>query len=93
MLGHANISNLIKDVAEELSILETQISIDDKINSIISKCACYGSVRSGRILNASEMNSLLRKMEITPNSGQCNHGRPTSIKLSLNDIEKLFGRR
>ena len=93
LLGHANISNLIKDVAEELSILETQISIDDKINSIISKSACYGSVRSGRILNASEMNSLLRKMEITPNSGQCNHGRPTSIKLSLNDIEKLFGRR
>ncbi len=93
LLGHANISNLIQDVAEELSDLETQITIDDKINSIISKSACYGSVRSGRKLNADEMNALLRQMETTPNSGQCNHGRPTSIRLSLNDIEKLFGRR
>ena len=63
LLGHANIANLIKDVAEELSDLETQITIDDKINSIISKSACYGSVRSGRKLNADEMNALLRQME------------------------------
>ena len=93
ILTNSNIQELIGDVAQELFELGSQISIDEKIDSIISTSACYGSVRSGRILSIEEMNALLRKMEITPNSNQCNHGRPTSIKLSLNDIEKLFKRR
>ena len=93
ILGNASIENIIKDVAEELSVLGTHATIDEKIENVIAKSACYGSVRSGRKLTGDEMNAILRKMEITPNSSQCNHGRPTSIKLSLKDIEKLFGRR
>jgi len=89
LIGCEDISQNNKELFE----LGSQISIDEKIDSIISTSACYGSVRSGRILSIEEMNALLRKMEITPNSNQCNHGRPTSIKLSLNDIEKLFKRR
>ena len=93
LLISANISALIKDVAQELFELGTQISIDQKMDNIISTSSCYGSIRSGRELSAEDMNALLRKMEITPNSAQCNHGRPTSISLSLKDIEKLFKRR
>ena len=93
LLNNANISELIKDVAQELFELGTQISIDQKMDNIISTSSCYGSIRSGRELSAEDMNALLRKMEITPNSAQCNHGRPTSISLSLKDIEKLFKRR
>jgi len=93
LLISANISALIKDVAQELFELGTQISIDQKMDNIISTSSCYGSIRSGRELSAEDMNALLRKMEITPNSSQCNHGRPTSISLSLKDIEKLFKRR
>ena len=93
LLNNANISELIKDVAQELFELGTQISIDQKMDNIISTSSCYGSIRSGRELSAEDMNALLRKMETTPNSAQCNHGRPTSISLSLKDIEKLFKRR
>ena len=93
LLNGANVQELIKDVAQELFEIGTQNSIDQKIDSIISTSSCYGSVRSGRDLSIEEMNALLRKMETTPNSNQCNHGRPTSIKLSINDIEKLFKRR
>ena len=93
LLNGANIQELIKDVAQELFETGTQNSIDQKIDTIISTSSCYGSVRSGRDLSIEEMNALLRKMETTPNSNQCNHGRPTSIKLSINDIEKLFKRR
>ena len=93
LLNNANISELIKDVAQELFELGTQISIDQKMDNIISTSSCYGSIRSGRELSGEDMNALLRKMEITPNSAQCNHGRPTSISLSLKDIEKLFKRR
>ena len=93
LLNGANIQELIKDVAQELFETGSQNSIDQKIDTIISTSSCYGSVRSGRDLSIEEMNALLRKMETTPNSNQCNHGRPTSIKLSINDIEKLFKRR
>ncbi len=93
ILSGDNIQELIRDVAQELFEIGSQNSIDQKIDTIISTSSCYGSVRSGRDLSIEEMNSLLRKMEITPNSNQCNHGRPTSIKLSLKDIEKLFKRR
>ena len=93
ILNGGNIQELIRDVAQELFEIGSQNSIDQKIDTIISTSSCYGSVRSGRDLSIEEMNALLRKMEITPNSNQCNHGRPTSIKLSLKDIEKLFKRR
>lgn len=91
--GRANIHHLIRDLADELMERETASGIEERLNSILSTMACHGSVRSGRRLNAEEMNALLRQMEQTPLSGQCNHGRPTYIELSLNDIEKLFGRK
>ena len=68
-------------------------SLEVQVNKICSTLACYGSVRSGRELHVEEMNSLLRKMEQTKYSGQCNHGRPTFIKLNLNEIEKMFKRK
>ena len=78
--------------AEELVELGGSTSLEDRINHVLATVSCHGSVRAGRPLNASEMNALLRDMEITPRSGQCNHGRPTWVKLSLADIERLFGR-
>ena len=68
-------------------------SVEKEINQICSTIACHGSIRSGRRLEVEEMNDLLRKMENTPHSGQCNHGRPTYVELNLNEIEKLFGRK
>ena len=85
--------SIVKDIAEELVELGDSHSLDDRINYILATVSCHGSVRAGRALNAAEMNTLLRDMEATPRSGQCNHGRPTWVKLSLADIEKLFGRR
>ena len=93
LLGHTNIKELVKDLADELGEFGESFTLKEKIEQVCSTMACHGSVRAGRILNASEMNALLREMEITPHSGQCNHGRPTHIKLQLSDIEKLFGRR
>ena len=93
LLAHSNIALLIKDLAEELASGGEGLTIQKKINEICSSLACHGSVRSGRRLSLSEMNELLRQMEQTPYSGQCNHGRPTQIELKLKDIEKLFGRR
>ena len=82
----------VADIAEELVELGGSTSLEDRINHVLATVSCHGSVRAGRPLNASEMNALLRDMEITPRSGQCNHGRPTWVKLSLADIERLFGR-
>ena len=93
ILGQANIQQLVRDTAEELLEQDTSKSIEDRINHVLATISCHGSVRAGRPLNASEMNALLRDMEVTPRSGQCNHGRPTFVNLSLADIEKLFGRR
>ena len=92
LLGDADIKQIIIDLGDDLSELGLPSSYLAKIDLILGNIACHRSVRSGRNLNESEMNQLLREMEKTPNSGQCNHGRPTSISLSLKDIEKLFNR-
>jgi DNA mismatch repair protein MutL len=94
ILGNkANIRGLVRDLADEIREQERTQGLEERINAILSTMACHGSVRSGRRMNAEEMNALLRQMEATPYSGQCNHGRPTYIELKLNDIEKLFGRK
>lgn len=90
--GKPDIQQLVRDIADELADGGASQKLEERINSILSTMACHGSVRSGRRMNAEEMNALLRQMEQTPLSGQCNHGRPTYISLSLKDIEKLFGR-
>ncbi len=93
MLGDADVIGLIQDLADDLSLYEDGLALADKLEAILSTMACHGSVRAGRPLNVSEMNALLRQMEATPFSGQCNHGRPTYVALSKADVEKLFGRR
>ncbi len=93
ILGETNLQALVRDLADELSELGEALSLSERIDAVCASMACHGSVRSGRLLNISEMNALLRDMEKTPHSGQCNHGRPTYISLALSDIEKLFGRR
>ena len=92
-IGKADISGIVRDVADELSELGVSTSIEERLNHVLATMACHNSVRSGRKLRPEEMNALLREMEATPNAGQCNHGRPTFIELKLSDIEKLFGRR
>ena len=92
LLGNADIKQIIIDLGDDLSETGLPSSYLAKIDLILGNIACHRSIRSGRNLNESEMNQLLREMEKTPNSGQCNHGRPTSISLSLKDIEKLFNR-
>jgi len=92
-LGKADIPGLLQDLAAELAELGTALSLRDKLDHVAATMACHGSVRAGRILSVAEMNALLREMEVTPHSGQCNHGRPTWVKLAHADIEKLFGRR
>ncbi|HEY0629639.1 MAG TPA: DNA mismatch repair protein MutL, partial [Sphingomicrobium sp.] len=92
-LGKTDIPGLLADLAAELAELGTALSLRDKLDHVSATMACHGSVRAGRILSVAEMNALLREMEITPHSGQCNHGRPTWVKLAHADIEKLFGRR
>ena len=93
LLGTPDPAALVRDLAEELAELGGSRVLEDRISHVLATVACHGSVRAGRRLNDAEMNALLREMEVTPNSGQCNHGRPTWIRLSLADVEKLFGRR
>jgi len=92
LLGVVDARQLVRDIADELADLGHSDTLGARIDAILSRMACHGSVRSGRALRVDEMNALLREMEVTPNSGQCNHGRPTFIELALSDIEKLFGR-
>ena len=92
MLGEVDTSQLILDLADELAEWGTSEKLEARLAYVAATMACHGSVRSGRILKPEEMNALLREMEITPNSGQCNHGRPTWVELDLKDIERLFGR-
>lgn len=92
ILGQVNAAAMIRDICDELADLDQTQTIKDRIEAILSRVACHGSIRSGRIMRAEEMNALLREMEATPHSGQCNHGRPTYVELKLSDIERLFGR-
>ena len=93
ILGDINVKNLVLDIADELEEFGSSTILEDKLGHICGTIACHSSVRSGRTLRVEEMNALLREMEATPHSGQCNHGRPTYVELKLSDIEKLFGRR
>jgi DNA mismatch repair protein MutL len=93
MLGNGNIRGLIEDLADDLAAYDQALSLKERIDLVASTMACHGSVRAGRVLSVAEMNALLREMEVTPHSGQCNHGRPTWVKLALGDVEKLFGRK
>ena len=93
LLGEMDVSGLVRDLADEIAEWDSAGSLRDRLEAVASTMACHGSVRSGRRLIPAEMNALLREMERTPGSGQCNHGRPTYIELKLADIEKLFSRR
>ena len=93
LLGEIDGGGLIRDLAEHLSEWDETLPLERRLMAVASSMACHGSVRAGRRLKPEEMNALLREMETTPNSGQCNHGRPTYVELKLTDIERLFGRR
>jgi len=92
-LGKTDVKGLAADLAGEIAELGGPLSLRDKLDLVAATIACHGSVRAGRILSVAEMNALLREMEVTPRSGQCNHGRPTWVKLGHGEIEKLFGRK
>ena len=92
-LGEVDCQRLIRDVLDELADQGVSRTLGQRVDAILSRMACHGSVRAGRQMRAEEMNALLREMEATPHSGQCNHGRPTWVELKLSDIERLFGRR
>ncbi len=93
ILGQGNIEKLVRDLSDELAEWDQSQTLIERIHEVCATMACHGSVRSGRRLNGTEMNALLRQIENTPNTGQCNHGRPTYVTLSLKDVERLFGRR
>jgi DNA mismatch repair protein MutL len=93
MLGEADAGALTRDLAEHLAEWDTTDPLEQRLLAVASRMACHGSVRAGRLMKPAEMDALLREMEATPGSSQCNHGRPTSVSLSLADIERLFGRR
>jgi DNA mismatch repair protein MutL len=92
MLGEVDCQTLIRELADEIGEWDTSSGLHARLEHVAATMACHGSVRSGRRLRVEEMNALLRQMEATPGSGQCNLGRPTYIKLKLSDIERLFGR-
>jgi DNA mismatch repair protein MutL len=93
LLGDTDVQGLIRDIADDLSEHGAALALTERLGEVCGTMACHGSVRAGRVLSAPEMNALLRQMEVTPHSGQCNHGRPTYVELKLGDLEKLFGRR
>jgi DNA mismatch repair protein MutL len=92
ILGEVDAQALIRDILDELDDQGETTLVQARLEAILSRVACHGSIRSGRRMRAEEMNALLREMEATPHSGQCNHGRPTYVELKLADIERLFGR-
>jgi DNA mismatch repair protein MutL len=93
LLGDGDVTGLVKDLGADIAREGTSTALKERLLSVCATIACHGSVRAGRRLNGDEMNALLRDMEATPYSGQCNHGRPTYVELKLSDIERLFGRR
>jgi DNA mismatch repair protein MutL len=93
LLGTKDAQSLVRDLADDLAAYDEAISLKERLDLVAATMACHGSVRAGRVLSVAEMNALLREMEVTPHSGQCNHGRPTWVKLALGDVEKLFGRK
>ncbi|WP_125257038.1 DNA mismatch repair endonuclease MutL [Brevundimonas fluminis] len=93
LLGDTDVQGLIRDIADDLAEHGAALSLKERMAEVCGTMACHGSVRAGRVLSAPEMNALLRQMEATPHSGQCNHGRPTYVELKLADLERLFGRR
>ena len=93
LLGEADVQGLVRDLADEIAEYDEALGLKERLADVCGTMACHGSVRAGRRLNVAEMNALLREMEATPHSGQCNHGRPTYVELKLADIERLFGRR
>jgi len=93
LLGTPDVATLVRDLADDLAAFDAGLSLKERLEAVAGTMACHGSVRAGRQLSAAEMNALLREMEVTPHSGQCNHGRPTWVKLAKTDLEKLFGRR
>ena len=92
LLGQADIDGLVQDLADGLAEWDSADALGDRLDAIIARMACHGSVRSGRVLRIDEMNALLREMERTPHSGQCIHGRPTYVELKKADLERMFGR-
>ena len=93
MLGEVEVKGLVRDLADEIAEFGAALGLKERLEEVCGTLACHGSVRAGRRLNLAEMDALLRQMEATPHSGQCNHGRPTYVELKLADIERLFGRR
>jgi DNA mismatch repair protein MutL len=93
LLGEVNLKGLLQDLADEIQDLGGPLSLKERLLEILSTCACHHSIRAGRKLSIEEMNALIRQMEQTAHSGQCNHGRPTYVELKRADMEKLFGRR
>ena len=93
LLGAVEVARLVQDLAEDLAEIDRAQSLREALERVCASLACHGSVRAGRRLGLAEMNALLRAMEQTPHSGQCNHGRPTYVALSRADIERLFQRR
>jgi DNA mismatch repair protein MutL len=93
LLGDTDAAGLVRDIADDLTENGQALALQERLAEVCSTMACHGSVRAGRRLTGPEMNALLREMEVTPHSGQCNHGRPTYVELKLGDLERLFGRR
>ena len=93
LFGLMDAKGLIRDLADDFAEYEAGLALKERLEEVMGSMACRGSVRAGRRLTVEEMNALLRQMEATPHSGQCNHGRPTYVELKLADIERLFGRR
>ncbi|MBX9757928.1 MAG: DNA mismatch repair protein MutL, partial [Beijerinckiaceae bacterium] len=93
LIGKGDLAGIVRDVADALADEAPSTPLERRLDQVMATMACHGSVRSGRRLTVEEMNALLREMEATPGSGQCNHGRPTYVELKLADVERLFGRR
>ena len=93
IVGARDLKAVVRDLADDIAETGAALSLKEKLEEVSATLACHMSVRAGRRLTAEEMNALLREMESTPHSGQCNHGRPTYVELKLADIERLFGRR